>query len=205
MASPCRSTGASQKTDGAGLRIRVTAAFPQRRMWPGFRRVSQTGEGVEVTLPVEIVERTVLTAARFSTNISKSRMTSSSFQFCGNTAYMQPKKVQEVTKSIPYLWRLWTGTAGKGYYPLEVVAAKSALAVERQAADRALDRVGIDLDAAVVEEPPRRSCRPWARPRGSAGTRASAPRRSAWSDPGAHAGADRAAARALASRPRRAP
>jgi hypothetical protein len=34
-----------------------------------------------------------------------------------------------------------------------VAGEKRLLAVKRQAADRALDRVGIDLDAAVVEEP----------------------------------------------------
>ena len=36
----------------------------------GFRRASQTGEGVEVTLPAEIVEQTVLTGARLSVSLS---------------------------------------------------------------------------------------------------------------------------------------
>jgi hypothetical protein len=42
-------------------------------------------------------------------------------EFCDNTAYMRPKKVCEATNSIPYLWKIWTGTSGKGYYPLEFV------------------------------------------------------------------------------------
>jgi hypothetical protein len=42
-------------------------------------------------------------------------------EFCDNTAYMKPKKTCSVASSIPYLWRVSTGSAGKGYYPLEFV------------------------------------------------------------------------------------
>jgi hypothetical protein len=44
--------------------------FPAETYVAGFRRVSQTGEGVEVTLPAEIVERVVLTGARLSVSLS---------------------------------------------------------------------------------------------------------------------------------------
>jgi hypothetical protein len=44
--------------------------FPAETYVAGFRLVSQTGEGVEVTLPAEIVDRVVLTGARLSVSLS---------------------------------------------------------------------------------------------------------------------------------------
>jgi hypothetical protein len=44
--------------------------FPAETYVAGFRSASQTGEGVEVTLPAEIVDRIVLTGARLSVSLS---------------------------------------------------------------------------------------------------------------------------------------
>ena len=44
--------------------------FPAETYVAGFRCASGTGGGVEITLPAEIVERTVLTGARLSVSLS---------------------------------------------------------------------------------------------------------------------------------------
>jgi hypothetical protein len=44
--------------------------FPTETYVAGFRSASEAGEGVEVTLPAEIVDRAVLTGARLSVSLS---------------------------------------------------------------------------------------------------------------------------------------
>jgi hypothetical protein len=46
------------------------SGFPAEIYVAGFRCASRTGGGVEITLPAEIVERTVLTAALLSVHLS---------------------------------------------------------------------------------------------------------------------------------------
>jgi hypothetical protein len=49
---------------------RSHGGFPEEAYVAGFRYASGTDEGVEITLPAEIVERVVLTGARLSVSLS---------------------------------------------------------------------------------------------------------------------------------------